>query len=69
MSPNQGGYFDPYLIVDRRLQGILRGRILKTEIRYDFSHSLGQQWTFIDFGRCHLNVRFPAVSVIPSHLE
>ena len=40
------GYFDPYLLVDRGLQGILRGRILKTNIRYDFSHSLGHFETF-----------------------
>ncbi len=40
LASNQG-YFDPYLIVDRGLQGILCGRILKTKIRYDFLHSLG----------------------------
>ena len=40
------GYFDPYLIVDRGLQGILCGRILKTKIRYDFSHSLGHLRSF-----------------------
>ncbi len=40
------GYFDPYLIVDRRLHGILRGRILKTEVENDFSHTLGQYLSF-----------------------
>ncbi len=39
------GGFDSYPIVDRRLQGILRDRILKPKIRYDFSHSLGRKRT------------------------
>ncbi len=36
------GYFDPYLIVDRRLYGILRGRILKTEVSSSPGRSLAR---------------------------
>ncbi len=42
-----GGYLDPYPIGDRGLQSILRDRILRTEFRAEFSHTLGTKRPFV----------------------
>ena len=51
------GYFNPYLIVERRLHGILRSRISKTEVENDFSHTLDHEETFSLDGNRDLNAR------------